>query len=268
MNYKLLFPSYRNRYLFIQKQLKDFGSNRPFQHILNLGTGEGDYDPMIAPFGKQLTACDINASDIAFAKELNTHLSNINYRVENALELSFADDTFDLITSVDVLEHVGQPALMVKEIGRVLRPGGLCFITFPYLNFPFTYDPINKIYGWFKPEQRLIAQGAYAFGHEYLIKGSDFYNWAQQEGLEVIKEQALSGMIIALLESYWTGIIQSIFKANSSNLSTPKTRKGTLRPSLKEPSLVKLTDTLIAIDKMLFGQSKTSVGRGFVLRKV
>lgn len=267
MNYKLLFPTYRNRYLFIRDNLRDFGENRQFQHILNLGTGEGDYDPMIAAYGKQLTACDINAQDIAFAKELNVNLENVIYQVENALKLSFDADAFDLITSVDVLEHVGQPEQMIKEIGRVLRPGGLVFITFPYFNYPFTYDPINKIYGLFQPE-RLIAQGAYAFGHEYLIKGKEFRTWVQKNGMEILQEKPLSSYLVALSEVYWTGIIQSIFKANSNNLSeTHQVKNGKLRPSLEAPKLVHLTDGFIKLDRIIFGNAKASVGRGFVLRK-
>lgn len=265
MNYKLLFPTYRNRYRFIRDCLQQFGQ-RHFQQMLNLGTGEGDYDALIAPYGKQLTACDINVQDIAFARQLNADLTNVDYRVEDALRLSFPANQFDLITSVDVLEHVGQPARMIAEIGRVLRTGGLVFITFPYLNFPFTYDPINKMASWLRRE-RLIAQGAYAFGHEYLIKKTDFQTWTQQADLEIIYEQPLSGYLVALSEMYWTGVIQRLFKANAQNISTQQQPGGKLRPSRRVPALVKLTDGLINIDRKLFKHTKTSVGRGFVLRK-
>ncbi|MFK7936972.1 MAG: class I SAM-dependent methyltransferase [Saprospiraceae bacterium] len=267
MNYKLLFPTYRNRYRFIRDCLQAFGEQRSFGRVLNLGTGEGDYDAMIAPYGKKLMACDINAQDIAFAKKLNADLSNVTYQLEDALQLSFNADSFDLITSIDVLEHVGQPAQMITEIGRVLRTGGLVFITFPYFNYPFTYDPINKIAGFFQPK-RLIAQGAYAFGHEYLIKKTDFQKWVNDSGLEILSEQPLSSYLVALSEMYWTGIIQSLFKANASNVSEERaTQKGKLRPSRNTPKLVKLTDGFINLDRAIFKNSAASVGRGFVLRK-
>jgi len=69
-----------------------------------LGTGEGDYDPMIAEYCDNLVSCDINENDINFAKQLNGHL-DIDYRIEDALNLSFPDNSFDLIVSVDVMEH-------------------------------------------------------------------------------------------------------------------------------------------------------------------
>lgn len=262
MNYKLLFPTYRNRYLFIRENLAKFGERRKFANALNLGTGEGDYDPMIAAYSNRLTACDINENDVAFAKQMNQNVPNLNYKIEDALNLSFPDKHFNLITSVDVMEHVGKPQRMTEEIARVLAIGGLAFITFPQTNFPITYDPINFIAG-----KRKIAQGAYAFGHEYLVDPIKFKQWATQYDLEILEEKNLSGYFIALVEMYWTGMIQRLFKENAGNVSGQAEKKVKLRPSAKEPFLTALTDTIIKIDFAIFKNSKYSVGKGFVVRK-
>lgn len=261
MNYKLLFPTYRNRHQFIQRSLKKYGH---FEKGLSLGTGEGDYDAMIATYCDHLVACDINEEDVAFAKALNTAVKNLEYQVENALELSFADNSFDLIVSVEVIEHVGQPAKMVQEIGRVLKSGGIAFITFPSQDFPFTYDPINRL----NKGRRKVAQGAYAFGHEYLIVPNDFRQWLQQNGLTILSEENLSGYLVGLLEMYWTGWIQKAFKANAQNVSTQKTNKALqLRPTNKAPILTFLTDAIIGTDHLLFKNARHSVGKGFVIQK-
>jgi ubiquinone/menaquinone biosynthesis C-methylase UbiE len=262
MNYKLLFPTYRNRYLFIRENLKKYGTNGKFQASLNLGTGEGDYDPMIADYSQQLTACDINENDIAFASRMNDHIGNLQYKKEDALNLTFPDNSFHLLTSVDVMEHVGKPKRMTEEIARVLAPNGLAFITFPQINFPWTYDPINRLLG-----RRAIAQGAYAFGHEYLVDPKEFRQWATQYGLEVLEEKNLSGHLVALLEMYWTGLIQRLFKENAGNISGETEKKLKLRPSAKEPALTILTDAIIKLDFAVFGKSRYSVGKGFVVRK-
>ena len=263
MNYKLLFPTYRNRYRFIRENLAQFGQGRRFNKALNLGTGEGDYDPMIAGYCGQLTACDINENDIAFAGKMNAGTPNLTYKIEDALNLSFPDHTFDLLTSVDVMEHVGKPERMTEEIARVLRHGGFAFITFPQTNFPWTYDPINRLLG-----RRAIAQGAYAFGHEYLVDPEAFKQWAEKYGLEILIEKNLSGYFVALLEMYWTGIIQRVFKENAGNISGQPEKKVKLRPSVKESFLVKLTDAIIRLDYFLFKNAKHSVGKGFVVRKL
>jgi SAM-dependent methyltransferase len=262
MNYKLLFPTYRNRYLFIRENLGKFG-RQPFARALNLGTGEGDYDPMIAAKCGVLTGCDINENDIAFARLLNTHIPNLRYQIEDALNLSFAEGTFDLLISVDVMEHVGRPERMTEEIARVLKPDGLAFITFPQLHFPWTYDPLNRLLG-----RRAIEQGAYAFGHAYLIDPAMFKEWAAKYGLEVVEEHNLSGYLVALAEMYWTGVIQRIFKQNAGNVSGEARNQGKLRPSVEEPILVKLTDLFIRLDRALFKNARHSVGKGFVVRKI
>lgn len=265
MNYKLIFPTYRHRYNFVRKQLQDLSQTKKIEQGLNLGTGEGDYDPMIAQYSEHLIACDINEHDVAFAKALNQEFEQIEYQVENALELSFPENQFDLIVSVDVLEHVGKPARMVQEIGRVLKPGGYAVITFPHLYFPWTYDPINRILSYFT--DRKISQGAYAFGHTYLISGDQFRSWAADNDLEIVQETPLSGYLVGLLEMYWTGIIQSIFKENAGNVSSRQEKAFKMRPSSTEPSLAKVTDGILAIDRSLFTFKKYSVGRGFVVRK-
>jgi 2-polyprenyl-3-methyl-5-hydroxy-6-metoxy-1,4-benzoquinol methylase len=266
MNYKLLFPTYRNRYTFVKRNLAELSAKQIFANALNLGTGEGDYDPMIAPFCQKLTACDINEQDVLFAKSLNTNVLNLGYQVENALALSFPDNSFDLLTSVEVLEHVGQPALMIQEVGRVLKPGGMAIITFPSLDFPMTYDPINRIAA-FLGKTRLIGQGAYAFGHDYVVSPKDFRAWAAANQLEIVKEQNMSGYLIGLLEMYWTGIIQRIFKANSKNLTEDKTSNISMRPSLTEPKATFITDAIIKLDYFLFSKRFHSVGKAFIVRK-
>jgi len=265
MNYKLLFPTYRNRYLFVKRNLELLSRERHFEQALNLGTGEGDYDPMIAGFCGRLVSCDINEQDISYARALNQGVPKLEYRVEDALNLSFEDNAFDLVISVDVIEHVGRPERMVEEVRRVLKPGGVALITFPSLDFPFTYDPVNRILSYFTDKK--IAQGAYAFGHEYLISGAEFRSWSEHNRLAVVKESNLSGYLVALLEMYWTGVIQRIFKANATNISEQKVKKLALRPSLKEPFLARLTDWIIRVDDALSRHSRHSVGKGFIIQK-
>jgi hypothetical protein len=113
-----------------------------------------------------------------------------------------------------------------------------------------------------------ISQGAYAFGHEYLIGSDDFKNWAEKAGLEILEFEPLSGALVGLAEMYWTGLVQRIFKKNATNLTETQENALTVRPnSSKEPSLVFLTDIFLWKDRFLSFGSKSSVGKGVVLRK-
>jgi len=51
--------------------------------------------------------------------------------------LGFRDATFDSASMIEVLEHVDEPEKALREIARVLKPGGLLFISVPYRGFPF-----------------------------------------------------------------------------------------------------------------------------------
>ena len=67
-------------------------------------------------------------------------------RCENLEKMSFANDSFDLFVTQDVLEHVMNPAAAFAEIARVLKPGGTHVFTVPY-------------YGTRKTRVRAMAQG-------------------------------------------------------------------------------------------------------------
>lgn len=273
MNFKLLFPTFRNRYLFVQKRLRKYApeDSNTIHDALNLGTGEGDYDRMIARHCGQLVGCDVNEEDLAHARHLNADVPNLRYEPNNALALSYPDAAFGLIVSCEVIEHVGQPDQMVREIARILRPNGLAIMTFPSREFPVTYDPLNRIWQWLrKPgdHENIVSQGAYAFGHDYLIGSDDFKKWAAESNLEILEFQGLSRHLVGLLEMYWTGIVQRIFKKNSRNVTDDTAGSVKIRPaSSKTPWLVWVTDTLLWLDRGLFGWTNRSVGKGVVLRK-
>lgn len=271
LNFKFLFPTFRNRYLFVRRKLKQVAQQQQFKQALNLGTGEGDYDRMIASHALEVVGCDVNAEDLAHARALNKGVVNLRYETNDALNLSYADNSFDLLVSCEVIEHVGRPERMVQEIYRVLQPGGIAIMTFPSREFPFTYDPINRLWQWFgvtERQENLIAQGAYAFGHDYLIGSKDFKMWAKRVGFEVVEFQGLSHHLVGLLEVYWTGLAQSIFKKNARNVTTDTGSALTVRPaSTSEPRLVFITDFILWLDRTLFGWTSRSVGKGLVLRK-
>jgi len=275
MNFKFLFPTFRNRYLFVKKRLETYASNSTetgtVDKALNLGTGEGDYDRMVAGYCTQLIGCDVNEEDLVHARSLNSSVPNLQYELNNALDLTYPDGAFGLIVSCEVIEHVGQPEKMVQEMARVLRSGGLAILTFPSREFPITYDPINRFWQLLrKPadKENLISQGAYAFGHDYLIGSADFKKWAEGAGFEILEFNGLSHHLVGILEIYWTGIVQSIFKKNSRNVTEDASGGVKIRPATTgEPWLVFVTDFLLWLDNLLFGWTNRSIGKGVVLRK-
>jgi len=92
-------------------------------HLLDYGAGQGD-------FTKALSSqfdFTIHAVDLMF-----TQLENVNWYVQDLNRaLQFKDNQFDTVTCIEVIEHLENPRRVVRELFRVLKPGGWCVLTTP-----------------------------------------------------------------------------------------------------------------------------------------
>lgn len=96
--------------------------------VLNAGGSTGYIDEYLAPFFKTIDCIDIDEAAIAYAREQHNH-QNLVFRVDDVLDLTYPDDSFDVVISSQVYEHVADPFRMMKEIYRVLAPGGVCYFS-------------------------------------------------------------------------------------------------------------------------------------------
>lgn len=259
MNFKLLFPTYRTRERWAEALLSGLG---PCARMLNVGAGEGDYDPTLARFTAHLESCDVNADDVAHAKAMNANIAHLHYSVQNGEALSFDDGAFDVVTCFEVIEHVGDARKLMSELARVVKPGGAVVLSCPSVKFPFTYDPINTVLA---KSGTHVSLGAYGYGHSWLVDAAELERWAADVGLEIEQRDNLSGWLVGAFECYWPGLLQRAFKANTANVAG-KSRKG-VRPSAEAPPFVGAVDALIAADRALSAKSERSVGLGYLLRK-
>lgn len=261
MSYKHYFPTFRARWRFLRAALAEVGQ---VVRALHIGCGEGDHNLAIKAHAETLVACDLNPGDIAHARALHAGTAGIEYRVEDGTALQLPDRSFDLVVCMEVIEHVGDPQQLLREIARVLAPGGRCILTCPSARFPVTYDPINFVL------QRLgthVPIGAYAFGHYWLVREESMRHWCRAAGLHAQREQRLTGWLVGATECYWLGLVHRIVKPNSRNSSGAAT--GMLRPNAEhDPVGVGLVDAFVAADARVGAHSQYSVGLGYVLERV
>lgn len=100
------------------------------KRALDVGCGAGLLAEPLARMGAAVTAIDAAPENIGAARahaEL-TGLS-IDYRACGVEDLG--DESFDLVTSMEVIEHVTDPAAFVAGLARVLAPGGLLVMSTP-----------------------------------------------------------------------------------------------------------------------------------------
>ena len=95
-------------------------------HLLEVGCGMG-YDSLeFSKRGVRVTATDLTLAAVELATK-HFAIEGVqaeDVRAENVLALSFDDDTFDAVWAAGVLHHTGDIRQAVREIHRVLKPGG------------------------------------------------------------------------------------------------------------------------------------------------
>jgi 2-polyprenyl-6-hydroxyphenyl methylase/3-demethylubiquinone-9 3-methyltransferase len=100
------------------------------KRALDIGCGAGLASEPLARMGATVTAIDAAAENIAVAREHAAAMGvAIDYRHGGVEDL--AEPPFDLIISLEVIEHVTDPALFLSHVARLLKPEGLLILSTP-----------------------------------------------------------------------------------------------------------------------------------------
>jgi SAM-dependent methyltransferase len=113
--------------------------------ILDCACGRGFYLNMIRAVSKcKLVGLELDPEVILKAKRNIGHLPNITLGRANIYHQPYPSAKFDGVILSEILEHIDDDVRGLKEVFRVLKPGGVVAITVPNANYPFWWDPINK----------------------------------------------------------------------------------------------------------------------------
>ncbi len=104
--------------------------------LLDIGCGTGWFDFRLRDkfaFTGEIAGIDVSPHNVKLMiREIRRRGENrILSFASNAEKIPFADGTFDIVVMTEVLEHVADPASVVKEVSRLLKPGGRFIITTP-----------------------------------------------------------------------------------------------------------------------------------------
>lgn len=156
------------RYRFASKYTKN-------KRVLDLGCGVGYGTNYLANHGaKEVVGVDIDPKAIEYARR-KYEIRNTKFEAANAEVLTFSSNSFDVVVSFEVIEHVKSFKKSIKEVSRVLKPNGLFIFstpnrlgirggTSPYHTKEFTASELRKLfpgvklYGQFIKNKKFLEQ--------------------------------------------------------------------------------------------------------------
>jgi 2-polyprenyl-6-hydroxyphenyl methylase / 3-demethylubiquinone-9 3-methyltransferase len=153
----------------------------PGARVLDVGCGGGLLAESLARAGAQVTAIDLAPAMIEVAR---LHAADsglaIDYRRCGAEELLVGAPTaFDVVTCMEMLEHVPTPPALLVTLTQLLRPGGALFVSTINRNLKsFLLAIVGAEY-----LLNIIPRGTHEY--ERLIRPAELARWARAAGLEL-----------------------------------------------------------------------------------
>lgn len=107
------------------------------QDVLSSGCGFGGSLLAYNDFGaRTITGVEVDPEYVALAQLRVADLDHAEVHLVEDVDLPFGDDSFDVVESTDVIEHVSDPARYLRELHRVLRSDGLVLLSTPNRVWP------------------------------------------------------------------------------------------------------------------------------------
>jgi SAM-dependent methyltransferase len=108
-------------------ELRDLPPDAP---VIEVGCGDGSFTLDLARHSSRVTGIDLSAGQIA---ENIRRFPGIRFQQHDVAEpFPFAEGEFEVAWCSEVLEHLFDPAFALREMHRILRPGGRLLVTVPY----------------------------------------------------------------------------------------------------------------------------------------
>ena len=149
--------------------------------IVDIGCGGGILAESMAKAGATVTGIDMAEGPLAVAR-LHQHESGaeVDYRQATAEELaSEAAGSFDIVTCLEMLEHVPDPSAVIKSCAELVKPGGHVFFS------TINRNPKSFAFAIVGAEYVLKLLPAGTHEYEKFIRPSELDSWARPAGLSL-----------------------------------------------------------------------------------
>jgi 2-polyprenyl-3-methyl-5-hydroxy-6-metoxy-1,4-benzoquinol methylase/spore coat polysaccharide biosynthesis protein SpsF (cytidylyltransferase family) len=103
---------------------------KPSDRVLDVASGKGFGGNMMAEMASFVTCADLDQSKLDEGRKLFPR-ENLVFSREDVTAMSFAAESFDVVVSMETIEHVDDVDLYLTELRRVLKPGGRAILSTP-----------------------------------------------------------------------------------------------------------------------------------------
>lgn len=166
--------------------------------VLDVGCGGGILSDSMARKGAQVTGIDLSTKALRVAQlhALEAGTANVQYREVSAEALAAeAPASFDVVTCMEMLEHVPDPASVVRACSQLVKPGGWVFFS------TINRNPKSFLFAIVGAEYvlRMLPKGT----HEYakMIRPSELASYCREAGLELTQTRGMA--YNPLTRRYW-----------------------------------------------------------------
>lgn len=192
---------------FVHEMVRWAGLDRlpPGTTVLDVGCGIGGSSRILArDYGFQVTGITISPQQVQRAQALTPPDLSARFQVDDAMAMSFADGSFDVVWSIEAGPHMPDKAIFAKELLRVLKPGGVLVVA-DWNQRDDRQQPLNF---WEKPVmQQLLDQ----WSHPKFASIEEFAELLAATGLtegEVTTADWTEPTLPAWIDSIWQGIVR------------------------------------------------------------
>lgn len=179
----------------------------PHARVLDVGCGGGLLTNHLARADLEVHGLDASQESLDVAEQYD-ETRRVRYLRGDALHLPYHDGSFDVVCAMDFLEHVEEPARVIREAARVLRPNGMFFFHTFNRNL-LSWLVVIKGVEWFVKNTPADLHVLRLF-----LKPEEVRRFCQQAGLEVRELQGSAPVFFsrAFFHMLFTGEVPDDFR--------------------------------------------------------
>ncbi len=148
---------------------------------VDIGCGSGGISYHLAPyFG---SVCGVDPEPWQRWKEFTADRPNLSFREESADTLSLESDSVDIVICNQVYEHVPSPRVLIAQIYRILKPGGVCYFAGPNLLYPIEPHVYWPFIHWIPRRWALALLRAFSPEKEKILDAYSTTYWTLKRWL-------------------------------------------------------------------------------------